>query len=198
MLPVSGAGGACSPRAARTAIVGSPFLAYLFWRSKRGRSAAGPRPGLYPRQGSRTASPASHTQHERLAFCNRRKGKGGFAAAIRWRMKRCRSACRTTRPGVRPGSRVTSLAFAKRSNQEKATPMMAVRAARGLHTLPAPKSGSVRNSLRSDNGRFFIRFRRQRRVAIDGDPQVKNNGNGNGNGNGRCAGHPTPQRQAAC
>ena len=78
--------------------------------------------------------------------------------------------------------------FAKRSNQEKATPMMAVRAARGLHTPPAPKSGSVRNSLRSDNGRFFIRFRRRQRVAIDGDPHVKSNVNGNVNGNGRCAG----------
>ena len=68
--------------------------------------------------------------------------------------------------------------------------MMAVRAAHGLHTSPAPKSGSVRNSLRSDSGRFFIRFRRRRRVAIDGDPQVKSNGNGNGNcrcaGNGNC------------
>ena len=62
--------------------------------------------------------------------------------------------------------------------------MMAVRAAHGLHTSPAPKSGSVRNSLRSDSGRFFIRFRLRRRVAIDGDPQVKSNGNGNGNGNG--------------
>ena len=33
--------------------------------------------------------------------------------------------------------------FAKQSRQKKATPMMAVRAAHGLHTPPAPKSGSV-------------------------------------------------------
>src|SRR5215207_8882403 len=92
--------------------------------------------------------------------------------------------------GGRPGSRVTSRSNAKRSNQEKATPMMAVRASHGLHTPLAPKSGSVGNSLRSDSRRFFIRFRHQRRVAIDGD-HVKSNGNftsnGNGNGNGRCA-----------
>ena len=81
--------------------------------------------------------------------------------------------------GGRPGSRVTSRSNAKRSNQEKATPMMAVRASHGLHTPLAPKSGSVGNSLRSDSRRFFIRFRHQRRVAIDGD-HVKNNGNGNG------------------
>src|SRR5205085_3543408 len=37
---------------------------------------------------------------------------------------------------------------------------------RGLHTPPAPKSGSVRTSLRSNSGRFFIRFRHWRRVAI--------------------------------
>ena len=61
--------------------------------------------------------------------------------------------------------------------------MMAVRASHGLHTSLAPKSGSVGNSLRSDSRRFFIRFRHQRRVAIDGD-HVKNNCNGNGNGNG--------------
>ena len=75
--------------------------------------------------------------------------------------------------------------------------MMAVPAARGLHTPLAPKSGSVRNSLRSDSGRFFIRFRHQRRVAIDGDPHSNcncngnGNGNCNGNGNGNCNGNGT-------
>ena len=67
--------------------------------------------------------------------------------------------------------------------------MMAVRASHGLHTPLAPKSGSVGNSLRSDSRRFFIRFRHQRRVAIDGD-HVKNNrhckGKSNGNGNCNC------------
>ena len=66
--------------------------------------------------------------------------------------------------------------------------MMAVRASHGLHTSLAPKSGSVRNSLRSDSGRFFFRFRHQRRVAIDGD-HVKNNCNGNGNGHGHVKGN---------
>ena len=80
---------------------------------------------------------------------------------------------------------------------------MAPCAQRRVHAPPAPETGSVRNSLRSDNGRFFIRFRRWRRVALDGDPQVKSNSNGNGNGNrngngngnrngnrnGRCAGN---------
>ena len=94
-----------------------------------------------------------------------------------------------------------SIHSAKRSNQEKAAPMMAVRASHGLHTPLAPKSGIVRNSLRSDSGRFFFRFRHQRRVAIDGD-HVKNNSystcNGNGNGNGNCncryAERQTPRR----
>ena len=62
--------------------------------------------------------------------------------------------------------------LAKRSNQEKATPEMAVRL-RGLPTPLAPKSGSVRNSLRSDSGRFFIRFRHQRRGAINGDSRQR-------------------------
>jgi hypothetical protein len=37
---------------------------------------------------------------------------------------------------------------------------------RGVHAPPVPETGSVRNSLRSDSGRFFIRFRHWRRVAI--------------------------------
>ena len=81
--------------------------------------------------------------------------------------------------------------------------MMAVPAARGLHTPLAPKSGSVGNSLRSDSRRFFIRFRHQRRVALDGDPRQKprqrqlqlqlqlqlslRGANGNGYSNCRCA-----------
>src|SRR5436190_2338015 len=40
---------------------------------------------------------------------------------------------------------------------------------RGLPASPAPETGSVRNSLRSDSGRFFIRFRHWRRGAINGD-----------------------------
>ena len=66
--------------------------------------------------------------------------------------------------------------------------MMAVRASHGLHTPLAPKSGSVGNSLRSDSRRFFIRFRHQRRVAIDGD-HVKGNGTSNCHGNGKAKGH---------
>ena len=66
--------------------------------------------------------------------------------------------------------------------------MMAVRASHGLHTPLAPKSGSVGNSLRSDSRRFFIRFRHQRRVAIDG-VHVKNNSNGHRNGNCQGNGH---------
>ena len=66
--------------------------------------------------------------------------------------------------------------------------MMAVRASHGLHTPLAPKSGSVRNSLRSDSGRFFFRFRHQRRVAIDGD-HVKNNGHCTSNGNSHVKGN---------
>jgi len=61
------------------------------------------------------------------------------------------------------------MAFAKRSKQEKATPMMAVRASHGLHTPPGLKSRIVRNSLRSVSGCFFIRFRHWRRGAINGD-----------------------------
>jgi hypothetical protein len=42
---------------------------------------------------------------------------------------------------------------------------------RGLHAPPAPETGSVGNSLRSDSRRFFFRFRHWRRVAIDGESQ---------------------------
>jgi hypothetical protein len=44
---------------------------------------------------------------------------------------------------------------------------------RGLHAPPAPETGSVGNSLRSDSRRFFFRFRHWRRVAIDGDSRQK-------------------------
>ena len=96
-LPVSGAGGACSPRK-RTAIVGSPSLAYFSWRSKRSRSAAGPRPGLPVRQGNLFVSPVRQTQQSGFAFCDRRcRSKGGFAATVSWRMKR--HICPVGRPG---------------------------------------------------------------------------------------------------
>jgi hypothetical protein len=71
--------------------------------------------------------------------------------------------------------------------------MMAVRASHGLHTPLAPKSGSVRNSLRSDSGRFFIRFRHQRRVALDGDPNCNGNGHFTSHGNGNSHGHGIQQ-----
>src|SRR5947207_13887990 len=57
-LPDFGASGVGSPRSGPPS-PGSPFLAYVFWRSKRGRSAAGPKPGLVVRQDSRIASPAN-------------------------------------------------------------------------------------------------------------------------------------------
>ena len=57
-LPDFGAGGVCTPRSGAPSS-GSPFLAYVFWRSKRGRSAAGPKPGLPVRQGTLLVSPAS-------------------------------------------------------------------------------------------------------------------------------------------
>src|SRR5450830_21260 len=46
-LPVSGAGGACTPRSGAPSS-GSPFLAYFFWRSKRSRSVAGTNSRLVP------------------------------------------------------------------------------------------------------------------------------------------------------
>ena len=54
-LPDFGASGVGTPRSG-AASPGSPFLAYIFWRSKRGRSAAGPRPGLVVRQDISIAS----------------------------------------------------------------------------------------------------------------------------------------------
>jgi hypothetical protein len=51
-LPDFGASGVGTPRSG-AASPESPFLAYVFWRSKRGRSAAGPRPGLVVRQAQR-------------------------------------------------------------------------------------------------------------------------------------------------
>jgi hypothetical protein len=65
--------------------------------------------------------------------------------------------------------------------------MMAPRASHGVHAPPAPETGSVGNSLRSDSRRFFFRFRHWRRVAIDG-VHVKSRVKCNGNGNCRCAG----------
>jgi hypothetical protein len=73
-------------------------------------------------------------------------------------------------PSRRPGH---FFCFAKRSNQEKATPDMSPFASLRVPTPPAPKSGSVGNSLRSDSRRFFIRFRHRRRGAINGDPRQK-------------------------
>ena len=131
------------------------------------------------------ASPARQAQHERLAFCNRCKRQRplrGCLALAGEAMQPVLPDDLAGSPSRRPGH---FSCFAKRSNQEKATPMMAVRASHGLHTSPAPKSGSVRNSLRSDSGRFFIRFRHQRRGAINGDPHC--NGNRNRNRNSRCA-----------
>jgi hypothetical protein len=49
-----------SPAAGRTATVGSPFLGYFFWRSKRSNSAAGPRPGAASR--SETSPPPRRTK----------------------------------------------------------------------------------------------------------------------------------------
>ena len=118
-------------------------------------------------------SPVQHALQWRLAFAALQShGKGGFAAKLGWRMKQylC-PAGRPSRVSARQPSHFSC--FAKRSNQEKATPMMAVPAARGLHTPLAPKSGSVGNSLRSDSRRFFIRFRHQRRGVINGDPRQK-------------------------
>ena len=66
--------------------------------------------------------------------------------------------------GSRPGSRPTSLAspreVGKRRRPYDGGPL------RGLHAPPVPETGSVRNSLRSDSGRFFFRFRHWRRVAV--------------------------------
>src|SRR6476660_3090597 len=124
-LPVSGAGGACSPRAARTAIVGSPSLAYFSWRSKRSRSAAGPRPGLPPRQWTRNVSPARQAQQERLAV------NAALSHAPR-RLRDCVAVAGEATQAVLPDDLAGCPArqpghfscFAKRSNQEKATPEM--------------------------------------------------------------------------
>src|SRR5436190_23457943 len=78
-----------------------------------------------------------------------------------------RTSCRTTRPGLGPAADLPLLlrqkTEARKGDPGDGGPL------RGLPTPLAPKSGSVRNSLRSDSGRFFIRFRHQRRGAINGD-----------------------------
>jgi hypothetical protein len=105
--------------------------------------------------------------------------------------------------GSRPGGRVTSLAspreVTKRSNQEKATPMMAVRAAHGLHTSLAPKSGSVgtRCAQTADASDPFPvpatcrprrgpprQKQRQLQRQLQRQPSLRG---ANGNGNRRCA-----------
>ena len=72
------------------------------------------------------ASPVQHAQQERLALCNRCTGKTGFAANVCWRMKQC--VCPAGRPSRGPARQPGHFScFAKRSNQEKATPEMAPR-----------------------------------------------------------------------
>ena len=80
--------------------------------------------------------------------------------------------------------------FAKRSNQEKATPKMAVRYADSPRRRHRNREASELASLRQPT--LLIRFRHWRRVAIDGDPNGNGSGNGNGNGNG-----PQGERGAA-
>ena len=128
---------AWGPRASGAPSSGSPSLAYFSWRSKRSRSAAGPRPGLVVRQAMphcfirRKATAAKPP----LTFSNGCTTQGAHATPA-WRVKQRRCACQTTKPGIRPGGR-PAFCFAKKWGK-KATPMMAVRAAHGLHTPPAP------------------------------------------------------------
>src|SRR5215218_1368559 len=129
-LPVSVPGGACSPCEARTAIVGAAFFAPLFWRSKKAGRPPGRTPGYSPRQCIGHASSVLMAQQWRLALALRSR-----CAQLQLRLRGCSfladDATRLVLPddqaGGRPGSRVTSRSNAKRSNQEKATPMMAVR-----------------------------------------------------------------------
>ena len=119
--------GTCAVRAQRgPPSSGSPFLAYVMWRSKRGRSAAGPRPGLVVRQ----ALPDCFIRQQALSC------EAALAVAAEQAKPICNVAltgetrtlpCRTGKPGVRPGGRPTSRGDAKRSRQEKATPTMAPR-----------------------------------------------------------------------
>ena len=102
-LPDFGASGVGSPRSGPPS-PGSPFLAYVFWRSKRGRSAAGPRPGLVVRQDSRIASSAGRPQpRSRFCLCNGCTTQGALAARGR-RVKRGRPHCRGDKPGLGPAA----------------------------------------------------------------------------------------------
>src|SRR5204863_9762992 len=84
--------------------------------------------------------------------------KGGLAAERLLADEAMRLSCRTTRPGLGPAADLPLLLRQKtqprKDDPGDGGPL------RGLRTPLAPNSGSVRNALRSDSGRFFIRVRR--------------------------------------
>ena len=112
--------------------------------------------------------------------------KGGFAAAVSWRMKQC--VCPAGRPSRGPARQPGHFScFAKRSNQEKATPEMAPRYAgspRRWHRnreASETRCAQTADASLSDFGTSD--------VAPSTGIHCNGNGNCNGNcnGNGRCA-----------
>ena len=166
-LPDFGASDVCSPRSGPPSS-GSPSLGYFSWRSKRSDPAAGPEPGLVVRQDrlpcfTSVQHLAAKPQWQRgmrptkaRRRCDASLAGEPLHSSLPWGVAGC-SSRRPTRFFASPKK------WGKKGDPYDGGPL------RGLHTPPAPKSGSVRNSLRSDSGRFFIRFRHQRRGAINGD-----------------------------
>jgi hypothetical protein len=105
----------CSPCAARTAVVGAAFFIPLFWRRKKGGRLPGRTPGYSPRQCIDRAFSVRQTWQCCLAFCGR-------DATAKTASRLCPFNWGQTRYTLSKSS-LTPI----ESNQEKATPMMAVR-----------------------------------------------------------------------
>jgi hypothetical protein len=125
---------------------GSPFLPHFFGEAKKRVGRRDEYPATPHGSRGLRGSPVNVPSSRRRCLCD------GRPAAHETQVLRCaaRLAGEARECALPDGvagyssRRPTYFScFAKQSRQKKATPMMAVRAAHGLHTPPAPKSGSV-------------------------------------------------------
>src|SRR3954470_16846161 len=102
-LPVSGAGGACSPRSGPPSY-GSPFLPHFFGEAKKRVGRRDEHPATPHGSEVCHASPVHQTLHERLALCNRRQRQRRLRGHRKLADEAMRLSCRTTRPGFGPAA----------------------------------------------------------------------------------------------
>ena len=135
-LPDFGASGVGTPAPAGAPSPGSPSLGYFSWRSKRSDPAAGPdtRLGRLAGHAALVHPPAGLSREAAFDVVNRLHN-ARRSCNVHLAGEATPLHCRGGKPGIRPGSR-PAFCFPKKWGK-KATPMMAVRAARGLHTPPS-------------------------------------------------------------